>query len=124
MLLEIDTESETPIYQQICEQLIVGIAKGDIVPGESLPSVRQLADEIGVNMMTVSKAYQSLKNDGYIYTDRRNGSKVAAFQTANETFNNEFASAFELLLAKAHIQQLDEKELHNQLAAIHQKFKK
>lgn len=124
MLLEINTESETPIYQQICEQLIIGIAKGDILPGESLPSVRQLADEIGVNMMTVSKAYQSLKSDGYIVTDRRNGTKVAPFQTADKAFYTEFSKALELLLAKAHIQQLNEKDLHEQLTAIHQKFKK
>ncbi|MHC5228331.1 GntR family transcriptional regulator [Enterococcus sp. LJL99] len=124
MLLEIKTESETPIYQQICEQLIIGIAKGELLPGESLPSVRQLADEIGVNMMTVSKAYQTLKNDGYILTDRRNGTKVATFQKTDEAFYTEFSNAFELLLAKAHIQQLDEQELHKQLTAIHQKFKK
>lgn len=124
MLLEIKTESETPIYQQICEQLIIGIAKGELLPGESLPSVRQLADEIGVNMMTVSKAYQALKNDGYILTDRRNGTKVATFQKTDEAFYTEFSNAFELLLAKAHIQQLDEQELHKQLTAIHQKFKK
>ena len=53
MLLEIDEQSEQPIYQQLIDQIIVGIAKGELVPNESLPSIRQLADEIGVNMMTV-----------------------------------------------------------------------
>ena len=66
MLLEIDEQSEQPIYQQLIDQIIVGIAKGELVPNESLPSIRQLADEIGVNMMTVSKAYNKLKQSGYI----------------------------------------------------------
>ena len=123
MRLEINTQSEIPIYQQICNQIIVGIATGDLISGETLPSVRQLADEIGVNMMTVSKAYQSLKNDGYILTDRRNGTKVAFFQENNDTFFEDFSNSFELLLAKAHIHQLKELELHEQLTAIHQKFK-
>ena len=68
MLLEIDEQSEQPIYQQLIDQIIVGIAKGELVPNESLPSIRQLADEIGVNMMTVSKAYNKLKQSGYIVT--------------------------------------------------------
>ncbi|MGE9641511.1 GntR family transcriptional regulator, partial [Escherichia coli] len=66
MLLEIDEQSEQPIYQQLIDQIIVGIAKGELAPNESLPSIRQLADEIGVNMMTVSKAYNKLKQSGYI----------------------------------------------------------
>lgn len=77
MLLEIDEQSEQPIYQQLIDQIIVGIAKGELVPNESLPSIRQLANEIGVNMMTVSKAYNKLKQSGYIVTDRRNGTKIA-----------------------------------------------
>lgn len=76
MILEIDTLSVTPIYQQLRDQVILGIAKKELLPGESLPTVRQLADELGVNTMTISKAYNLLKDEGYLITDRRKGSLV------------------------------------------------
>ncbi|EAE0774478.1 GntR family transcriptional regulator, partial [Listeria monocytogenes] len=57
MIFDIQTQSNQPIYQQLREQIIVGIAKGDLAAGELLPSVRQLAEEIGINTMTISKAY-------------------------------------------------------------------
>jgi GntR family transcriptional regulator len=55
---------------------VLGISEGKLKPGEQLPTVRGLAEEIGINSMTVNKAYQLLKQEGYIYTDRRNGAKV------------------------------------------------
>ena len=64
MLLQLDFNSERPIYQQIRDQIVVGMARGQLRPGEKLPTVRALADEAGVNMMTVSKAYQLLKQEG------------------------------------------------------------
>lgn len=78
MLFQLDFNSERPIYQQIRDQIVVGIAQGVLSPGEKLPTVRALADEAGVNMMTVSKAYQLLKQEGYITTDRRSGTVVSA----------------------------------------------
>ena len=78
MLLRLDFNSDRPIYQQIRDQFVVGIAQGQLRPGEKLPTVRALADEAGVNMMTVSKAYQLLKQEGYITTDRRSGTVVSA----------------------------------------------
>ncbi len=78
MLLQLDFNSERPIYQQIRDQIVVGIAQGVLSPGEKLPTVRALADEAGVNMMTVSRAYQLLKQEGYITTDRRSGTVISA----------------------------------------------
>ena len=101
MLLEIDEQSEQPIYQQLIDQIIVGIAKGELVPNESLPSIRQLADEIGVNMMTVSKAYNKLKQSGYIVTDRRNGTKIAAKLPATAVWQQQLHERLELLLAES-----------------------
>ncbi len=77
MLLRMDFASETPIYLQIRNQVVQGIASGALQPGERLPTIRALADESGINMMTVNKAYQLLKQEGYIETDRRSGAKVA-----------------------------------------------
>ena len=101
MLLEIDEQSEQPIYQQLIDQIIVGIAKGELVPNESLPSIRQLADEIGVNMMTVSKAYNKLKQSGYIVTDRRNGTKITAKLPATAVWQQQLHERLELLLAES-----------------------
>ena len=77
MLLRLDFGSDIPIYQQIRDQIVVGIADGRLTPGERLPTVRALAEESGVNMMTVSKAYQLLKQEGHIRTDRRSGTVVS-----------------------------------------------
>lgn len=77
MLIQLDFENDLPIYRQIRDQIVRGIADGRLLPGERLPSVRALADEAGVNMMTVSKAYQLLKGEGYITMGRRNGACVA-----------------------------------------------
>ncbi len=71
MLLRIDFSSETPIFQQIRNQIVLGIAEGRLPPGEKLPTIRGLSSEIGINMMTVNKAYQLLKQEGYIIADRR-----------------------------------------------------
>lgn len=72
-IIKINDMSEIPIYQQIRNQIIAGISEGKLEPGEQLPTVRGLATEIGINVMTVSKAYQLLKQEGYVYSDRRNG---------------------------------------------------
>ena len=77
MRLIFDFESKTPIYQQLRDQIVVGIAEGKLSPGEKLPTIRALADESGINMMTVSKAYQMLNNEGYIVTDRRKGTLIS-----------------------------------------------
>ena len=122
MLLEIDAQSQTPIYQQICNQLIMGIAKNQLKVGEQLPSVRQMADEIGVNMMTVSKAYTLLKTDGYILTDRRNGTLVADKQSATATFQDYFSEQMDLLLAEAVIHQVSKDTVQQKVTQIYQKF--
>ena len=76
MVISIDETAEVPIYQQIRNQIVLGISDGRLKPGEQLPTVRALAGEIGINSMTVNKAYALLKQEGYIYTDRRNGAHV------------------------------------------------
>ena len=73
MIIKINDMSDIPIYLQIRNQIVEGISEGKLEPGEQLPTVRGLATEIGINSMTVSKAYQLLKQEGYVYSDRRNG---------------------------------------------------
>ena len=76
MLLHLDFSSDIPIYIQIRNQIVLGIAEGKLAAGEKLPTVRALSEECGINMMTVSKAYQLLKQEGYIQTDRRAGAVI------------------------------------------------
>lgn len=76
MDLYIDFSSDEAIYLQLCNQIILGIATSRIHEGDSLPSVRQLADTIGINMHTVNKAYAILKQEGYLKLDRRKGAVI------------------------------------------------
>ena len=64
MLIEIDFNSEEALYVQLQNQIIMGIAMDLIKEGDALPSVRQLADTVGINMHTVNKAYTVLKQEG------------------------------------------------------------
>ena len=77
MILKIDFDSEEALYVQLCNQIIRGIATEMLHEGDSLPSVRQLADEIGINMHTVNKAYAVLRQEGFLRLDRRRGAVIA-----------------------------------------------
>ena len=77
MYIEIDFSSDEAIYIQLRNQIIYGIATSQLKDGESLPSVRALADDIGINMHTVNKAYNTLKDDGFVKVDRRKGVVVS-----------------------------------------------
>lgn len=73
MLIKLDLQSETPIYTQLMTQIIEGIARKELKPGEPLPSVRSLASDIGINLHTVNKAYSMLKQEGFIQIHRQKG---------------------------------------------------
>ena len=77
MIIEVDFNSDEAIYIQLCNQIIMGIDTSVIHEGDSLPSVRRLADTIGVNMHTVNKAYSVLKREGYISLDKRRGAVIS-----------------------------------------------
>ena len=64
MLLRLDFSSQVPIYRQIRDQIVVGIASGELRPGEKLPAIRALAEQSGVNMMTVSRRASSRRTAG------------------------------------------------------------
>ena len=77
MLISIDFNSDEAFYMQLRNQIIMGIAMSEIRDGENLPSVRDLADTVGINMHTVNKAYSILKQEGYLKLDRRRGAVVS-----------------------------------------------
>lgn len=124
MLLEISANSEIPIYKQLRDQIILGIAKGELEPEEQLPSVRQLSDEIGVNTMTISKAYSLLKDEGYLMTDRRSGTKVALPRPHEDGFPAVLFRQLELVLAEAVIQKFTDSEIKAVVEEIMSQFRK
>jgi DNA-binding transcriptional regulator YhcF (GntR family) len=72
----VDPDAETPPYQQIFEQLRVAIERRALEPGDTLPTVRQLAADLGVAPNTVARAYADLQGEGLIVSDGRRGSRV------------------------------------------------
>lgn len=77
MIIKIDFQSDEALYVQLRNQIIMGIANASIQEGDVLPSVRQLADDIGINMHTVNKAYSVLRQEGFVTIDRRKGAVVS-----------------------------------------------
>ena len=114
MIIRIDTVSTTPIYVQLRNEIVKGIGRGELSEGECLPTVRQLAADLGVNSMTVSKAYQTLKAEGFIETDRRRGaivrSGVQSGAQPDDRFREKLEGELELLSAEAKIKGLGREE--------------
>ena len=111
MILRIDFNSDEALYMQLRNQIIMGIATGRIREGDSLPSVRQLADHISINMHTVNKAYAVLRQEGFVKLDRRRGAVVSLEsdkRQALEEMKNEMAVA----MAKGICKGVSREEIH------------
>lgn len=112
MILKIDFDSDMPIYVQIKNQIIEGIAKGEIDKGEELPSVRALAEDIGINMHTVNKAYNMLKDEGYIKIDRRKGAIVALnLDISKDKFNDDLKRNLYFYMAECFNRNIKKEEI-------------
>ena len=77
MLIAVDAAAAEPLYLQIRNQIVAGIATGQLEPGQSLPSVRSLASDLGINLHTVNKAYAVLRDEGYVRMRGRAGAVIA-----------------------------------------------
>ena len=123
MIIELDMNSSTPIYVQLRNQIVMGIGRGELKLGESLPTVRQFAQDIGVNTMTVNKAYQILKTEGYIKIDRRHGAIVSDNIDMDIVFREKLENELELLLAEAAINGMDKNDFLSMCNEIYSKIK-
>ena len=110
MLWEIDFNSDEALYLQICNRVILGIASDEIQEGDSLPSVRQLADSIGINMHTVNKAYAMLRQEGFVKIDRRKGAVIALDADKLQTIQ-ELRRDLRVILAKARCRSVTKEEM-------------
>ena len=107
MIIAIDTQLATPIYEQLRDQIVLGMAANKLAPGEVLPSVRSLAADLGINFHTVSKAYAMLCEEGYIFTDRKLGTVVAKGVKGGKDFLPELSSELTLTAAVAVCHEMD-----------------
>lgn len=85
LYLTIDTGSEIPVYVQIMDRIRGLVRDGKLAPGTSLPSVRQLANDLGINPNTVSKAYGLLEREHILETARRRGTIIAGTAVPHAT---------------------------------------
>ena len=123
MFIEIDFNSDEAIYMQLRNQIILGIATSQFQEGDMLPSVRQLAENIGINMHTVNKAYTVLKQEGYVKVDRRRGVMIAVDIDKIQAFN-EVRRELQVTLAKASCKNISREEVHALIDEIYEDYGK
>ena len=109
-MININTTSDVPIYTQIRNDIIREIASGNLQNGDELPSVRQFANDLGINPMTISKAYNILKDEKIIVIDRRVGAKICVDEDYSR---NSFEDEMKLLLMEAKIRGKSQKDIKN-----------
>ncbi|GGA89237.1 GntR family transcriptional regulator [Ornithinibacillus halotolerans] len=125
MLIQLDFESNDPIYQQLVDQIIEGIARKELQPGEGLPSVRSLAADIGINLHTVNKAYKQLKQEGYILIHRQKGVVINpdGVPKADEDFRQRIEKSLRPLIAESICRDVSEEEFIKQCKQLFETFK-
>lgn len=113
MYINLDLESDIPIYEQLKNQIIIGIAKTELKPGERLPSVRSLASDIGINLHTVNKAYQQLKQDDFLLIHRQRGVVVNpdGIPKADELYKASLHATLQPLIAESIARGMSEDDL-------------
>ena len=121
MLIEIDFNSDEAIYVQLQNQIIMGIAMNLIQEGDSLPSVRQLANTVGINMHTVNKAYSILRQEGFIQLDRRKGAVIAIDMDKARALL-EMKEQLRVLLARGRCKNISEEEVHALVNEIYDEY--
>ena len=122
MIIEIDFSSDEAIYIQLCNQIIMGIATDQLKVGETLPSVRQLADTIGINMHTVNKAYSVLKQEGFLTIDRRKGA-VISIDADKMRALEEMKQELLVVLARGCCRNVSREEVHALIDEIFDEYK-
>ncbi len=123
MIVKIDFNSNEALYIQLKNQIIMGIANAEIREGETLPSVRELAEHIGINMHTVNKAYAILKQEGYLKLDRRRGA-VIALDLDKYRAMMEMEEAMRVILAQGICKGVSCEEVHQLIDQIYGDFNK
>ena len=119
--MEIDFNSDEAYYVQLCNQIILGIAMDRIREGEALPSVRQMADRIGINMHTVNKAYAVLRQEGFVKLDRRKGA-IVSLDIDKLRALEEMRGELGVVLARGVCKNVSREEVHQLVDDIFDRF--
>lgn len=121
MMIEIDFNSDEAIYLQLKNQIILGIATSRFREGDSLPSVRQLAEVVGINMHTVNKAYTVLKQEGYVKVDRRKGAIIAVDMDKLKMVS-ELKKELQVMIARGSCKNITKEEFHGLIEDIYREY--
>ena len=121
MVIEIDFNSDEALYMQLRNQIILGIATSRFCEGETLPSVRQLAEMIGINMHTVNKAYTVLKQEGFVKVDRRRGAVIALDIDELQAID-EMREELGVVLAKGRCKHITKEEIHSLIDELYDSY--
>lgn len=124
MFIEINFESKKPIYTQLVEQIIAGIAKGKLQPGERLPSVRNMAEDIGINMHTVNKAYQELRDREFILIHRQRGVVINpnGVPKADAAYENYVMDELHPLIAESITRQISKEQFMKLVKEVYKSY--
>jgi len=116
----VSNQSELPIYVQIKEQIKEQIMNGTIPEGETLPSIRQLAKNLGISVITTTRAYSELEQEGFIAARQGKGSVVLPRdnEMVREQYLKRIEQAFETAIENARYAQIQNEELVNILEAL------
>ncbi len=123
MIIKIDFQSDEALYMQLRNQIIMGIATSSIQEGDVLPSVRQLAGDIGINMHTVNKAYSVLRQEGFVTIDRRKGA-VVSLNVDKLKALEEMKKNLRVVLARGCCKNITSKEVHQLVDEIFAEYEK
>ena len=121
MYIEIDFNSDEAIYMQLRNQIIMGIATSEIREGDTLPSVRKLAQTVGINMHTVNKAYAVLRQEGFVQLDRRKGA-VIAIDIDKLKAVAEMKEQLRIVLAQGCCKNISKEEVHGLVDEIFEEY--
>ncbi|WP_335872297.1 GntR family transcriptional regulator [Bacillus sp. 2205SS5-2] len=125
MFIQIEPQSDVPIYAQVQNGIMEGIVRGELKPGDTLPSVRALAGDLGVNMHTVNKSYHELENKGVIKIVPKSGAIISSSYEEGVTGERieQLSQNLRPLLAESLAYGLDEKQIQDLVSSIIKKVK-
>ncbi|MFJ7726845.1 GntR family transcriptional regulator [Neobacillus sp. NPDC097160] len=121
MIIHIESESEIPLYTQLTNQIIEGIARGQLQSGDSLPSVRAFAADLGVNMHTVNKSYHELEKKGIIRIVPKSGAVISSQEERGKLQNISYqrvSMEFKPIIAEALVMGLSKEQVQEMVTSI------
>ena len=121
MYISIDFNSDEALYLQLRNQIVYEIVKAELREGENLPSVRDMAETVGINMHTVNKAYAMLRQEGYLQLDRRHGA-IVAVDVDEIKARMELAQTMDLILAQAICKNVSREDVHKLVDEIYNQY--